>query len=76
MEHEPIDRKGQELFLKRLLTKYKDEIPNLALKVKIWDELALEKHLGRLKIPFKIILRKDPDHLFPDIIEVLLDSKV
>jgi len=74
--HTPIDRGGQQEFLNRLLIKYKGQVANAALKAKISDELALEKHLGRLTIPYKIVLRLDPTKLFSDSIEVILDTKV
>ncbi len=74
--HEPIDRRAQQAFLNRLLIKYSDARADSALRARISDELALEKHLGRLKISYKVVLRLDPAGLFPSKIEVILDTKV
>ena len=77
MEHHIlIDRQGQQCFLNKLLMKYKNEKADAALKAKISSELALEKHLGRLLISYKVVLRMDPSELFPPSIEVILDTKV
>lgn len=72
---EIIRHKEQE-YIQKLLKKYKDLPANEALKEKIWDELQMEKHLGRIKIPFKVVLRKDSTRKFPDYVEVILDTKV
>ncbi len=39
-------------------------------------ELQMEKHLGRITIPFRMGVRRDPYGKFPDLIEVILDTKV
>lgn len=74
---------GENIFADReqeiiqgLLAKYKGEIANEELKKKIWDELQMEKYHGRLKIPFKVVLRKDSYGKFPAYIEVILDTKL
>jgi hypothetical protein len=72
---EIIRRKEQE-YINNLLKKYKNEPVSDSLKQKIWDELQMEKHLGNITIPFKITMRRDPTHLFPDYIEIILDTKV
>ena len=59
-----------------LLKKYDKEPATEELKKKIWDELQNEKFLGRVTIPFKIVLRRDPKGQFPSYIEVILDTKV
>ena len=71
-----IYRGDQEALIKRLLKKYESEPFSEELKKKVWDELQREKYLGNVTIPFKIAVRKDPYHRFPDKIEVILDSKV
>lgn len=72
---EIIRRKEQE-YIRHLLKKYKGEVINEELKTKIWDELQSEKHLGRITIPFKVVLRRDANKKFPDYIEIILDTKV
>ncbi len=71
-----IYREQEQAYIKKILTKYKDHAPNDELKKKIWDELQWEKHLGNIKIPFKVVLRNDSSGKFPPAIEVILDTKV
>lgn len=71
-----ILRGKEQEYIYSLLRKYKHETPSEELKKKIWDELQMEKYHGRLKIPFKVVLRRDSTHKFPDVIEVILDTKV
>lgn len=71
-----IIRREQEEYIKKLLVKYKKEPVTEELKKKIWDELQMEKHLGKVTIPFKMTTRRDPYGKFPDYIEVILDTKV
>lgn len=71
-----ILRGREQAYIRSLLKKYAQEPASEDLKQKIWEELQNEKHLGRLKIPFKVILKKDPNRHFPDCIEVVLDTKV
>ena len=80
-EHHPfygedIIRRKEQNYIHNLLKKYKNEPVTDELKKKIWDELQNEKHLGNIKIPFKIAIRKDPSRKFPDYVEVILDTKV
>lgn len=70
-----IRRKEQE-YIQRLLSKYQHEIVSDDLKKRVWDELQREKYLGRITIPFKLAVRRDPYGNFPDAIEVILDTKV
>lgn len=70
-----ISRKEQE-YIQNFLKKYKDEPVSDILHQKIWDELQMEKHLGNITIPFKVVARKDPSGLFPEYIEVILDTKL
>ena len=72
----PIFRNKEEKMIESILEKYKKEPANEELKQKIWDELQLAKHEGKITIPFKLELKKDPTNKFPDLIEVILDSKV
>lgn len=66
----------EQEIIQALLAKYKGEPANEELKKKIWDELQMEKYHGRLKIPFKVVLRKDAYGKYPPYIEVILDTKV
>ena len=66
----------EQHYIQTFLAKYKDEIPNEDLKKKIWDDLQMEKYYGRIKIPFKVVLRKDAYGKFPDYVEVILDTKL
>jgi hypothetical protein len=72
----PIIRRKEQEYIKNLLKKYQGEPVTDELKKKVWDELQMEKHLGRVTIPFKIGVRRDPYGKFPDLIEVILDTKV
>ena len=71
-----ILRSREQAYIQGLLKKYSREPATEELKQKIWDELQNEKFLGRLKIPFKVVLKKDPARHFPDSIEIILDTKV
>lgn len=71
-----IIRRDQQQYIQDLLKKYKGEPATEELKKKIWDELQREKYLGNITIPFKIASRRDPYGKFPDVIEVILDTKV
>lgn len=71
-----IVRQNQQEYINNILNKYKNEPVNEELKKKIWDELQMEKYYGRITIPFKVTLRRDSTGLFPDYIEVILDTKV
>lgn len=73
---EPIFRDQEQAFVKNLLKKYSKEKASEELRQKIYEELSLEKAKGTLKMPFKVVLRKDPNHLYPDQIEIILDTKV
>lgn len=80
-EHNPfyghaILRAKEQDYIKKLLEKYKHEPVSEELKKKVWDELQMEKHYGRITIPFKLGVRRDPYGKFPDVIEVILDTKV
>ena len=71
-----IYRDREEEYIEELLKKYKNDPPTEELKEKIWNELMWEKHLGNIKIPFKVVIRKDAANQYPDTIEVILDTKV
>lgn len=72
----PIIRRQEQEHIKQLLKKYQHLPVSEELKKKVWDELQMEKHFGRVTIPFKIATRRDPYGKFPDVIEVILDTKV
>ena len=71
-----IIRREQEEYIKSLMQKYQHEPVNEELKKKVWDELQMEKHYGRITIPFKLAVRMDPYGKFPDLLEIILDTKV
>ena len=71
-----IIRREQKEYIQNLLKKYRGEAVTEELKKKIWNELQMEKHFGRVTIPFKIVLRRDESGKFPDAIEIVLDTKV
>lgn len=73
---EPILRDRQQQYIDTLLLPYRGRKADDALKKEIWDLLQQEKYAGRISIPFKIALRRDPDGKNPDYIEVILDTKV
>jgi hypothetical protein len=73
---EEIVRDNQQAHINNLLKKYENEPVNEDLKKKIWDDLQMEKYYGRITIPFKVILKRDINGLYPDYIEVILDTKV
>lgn len=73
--YEIIRRKEAE-YIEKLLKKYEHEKVDEELKSKIWDELQMEKHLGNVRIPFKLAIRHDATGKFPDYIEVILETKV
>jgi len=71
-----IVRRKEEDYIKSLMAKYQNEPVTEDLKKKVWNELQMEKHFGRVTIPFKMATRRDPYGQFPDIIEIILDTKV
>lgn len=71
-----IYRGREQDYIKSLLKKYRGEKVNDELKKKVWEELQMEKYKGNITIPFKVSLRLDASGLFPDCIEVILDTKV
>ncbi len=73
---EDVLRHQEQRTIQKLLAKYKDEPVTEELQKKIWDDLQREKFLGRIKIPFKVVMRRDFSRQFPDYIEVILDTKV
>lgn len=71
-----IVRNKEQQYIQELLKKYKQEPVNEDLKKKIWDELQMEKHLGNITIPFKVVTRRDSSGKYPEYVEVILDTKV
>lgn len=71
-----VIRRKQQEYIQKLLQKYQGMPVSEELKKKVWDELQMEKHLGNVTIPFKMAVRRDPYGKFPDIIEIILDTKV
>jgi chorismate mutase len=73
---EEIIRRREQQYIQKLLKPFKDRHADDQLKKEVWDLLVREKHLGRIKMPFKVILKQDSTGKFPDRVEVLLDTKV
>ena len=71
-----IYARHEQEYIKSLLKKFKGQPVTEELKKKIWDELQREKYLGNIKIPFKVVTRRDATGKYPDAIEVILDTKV
>jgi len=71
-----IIREEQQRYIQGLLKKYRNQPVSEELKKKIWDELQMEKHYGRITIPFKMTTRRDPYGKYPEMIEIILDTKV
>ena len=66
----------EQAYIQQLLAKYRQEPMTEELKAKIWEELQMEKHKGKLTIPFKIVMRRDAYKKYPEYIEVILDTKL
>jgi hypothetical protein len=73
---EHILRNREQAYIQRLLSKFRGRIANEELKKEIYEELQRDKHIGKLKIPFKVVLRQDPSGKYPNYVEVILDTKV
>lgn len=73
---EEIVRRSQQEYIQDLLKKYRGQPVSDELRQKIWDELQMEKYYGRITMPFKVVSRRDPSGLFPEYVEVILDTKV
>lgn len=71
-----IVRRVEAEYIKKLLQKYRQMPVNEELKKQIWDELQMEKHFGRITIPFKLVVCRDLKGEFSDQIEIILDTKV
>lgn len=66
----------EQEYIRQLLHKYRLETADEDLKKKIWDDLQQAKYLGKVTIPFKVVLRRDQTGKFPSYIDVILDTKV
>lgn len=71
-----ILRAQEQAYIEAILAKYRDMPASEELKIKIYNDLQEEKHLGKIKIPFKVVLRKDPSGKRAPYIEIILDTKV
>lgn len=71
-----IIRDSEQRYIEKLLEKYKKMPVSDELKEKIWNELQMEKYKGNITIPFKLVINRDPTGKFPDLIEVILETKV
>lgn len=66
----------EQEYIKKLLKKYRFDPVTEDLKKKIWEELQMEKHLGNIVVPFKVVIRNDATGKFSPYVEVILDTKV
>ena len=73
---EKISRIQQEEFIDEVLAKYAGEDATEELVKKVYDDLMMEKHKGKLTIPFKVLIRKDESQNYPPHVEVILDTRV
>lgn len=71
-----IVRDNEQQYIKTLLANYRNEPVTEELKQKVYDELIMEKHLGNVSIPFRVVVRRDVYGKYPPHIEVILDTKV
>ncbi|MEX1012724.1 MAG: hypothetical protein WD595_04180 [Waddliaceae bacterium] len=72
----PVYRDREQEYIESILKKYRNEPVTEELKKMIWDELQKEKNEGRITIPFRVVIRKDPSGRLPSYVEVLLNTKV
>lgn len=71
-----ILRDREQAYIQQLLKKYRGKVADEALKKAIFDELQQEKCAGKIKIPFKVLLKNGVPGKYPPSVEVILDSKV
>ncbi len=73
---EKVARAQQKEFVQSIVDQYASEEANEGLAAKIYEDLSMQKHYGKLTMPFSVELVEDPQGLRPNYIEVSLDSKV
>lgn len=66
----------EQEYIRQILSKYRLEKADEELKKKIWGDLQQAKFLGKVTIPFKVVLHRDQSGKFPSYVEVILDTKV
>lgn len=71
-----IIRRTEKEKVNIIMEEFKNEPVTDELKKRIWDKLQKAKHAGHIKIPFKVVTRRDRTNKFPEYIEVILDTKV
>ena len=71
-----IIRRTEEETVRKILQQFKNEPVTDELKKRIWDELQKAKFEGTLKMPFKVVMRRDRTRKYPEYVEVILDTKV
>ena len=71
-----IDAAAEQKLIEKMLIKHRAKPATEALKKEIYDELMEAKHAGKISIPFKLALRKDPSGVHREYVEVILDTKV
>lgn len=72
----PVLRHQEEAYIRSVLHKYRHDEVSEVLKEKIWNELQMAKFEGRVTIPFKVVMRRDVYGLYPEYIEIILDTKL
>lgn len=71
-----ILRHDEEKKVRQILKQFDGEPVGDELKKKIWDALQDAKYRGEIKIPFKVVMRRDYTHKYPEYVEVILDTKL
>jgi hypothetical protein len=71
-----ILRAREQEYIQSLLSKYRKLPVTEELRQKIYDDLTEAKFQKKIRIPFKVVLRRDPTGKYPDVIDVILDTKV
>ncbi|MFN0064767.1 MAG: hypothetical protein ACKVOH_00870 [Chlamydiales bacterium] len=71
-----IDPDLEQRYIKKVLHKYRLEIPSEELKKKIYNDLSDLKAVGKISIPFSVIFRSDDPSKHRPFVEVILDTKV
>lgn len=72
----PVLRHREEEEIRQILSKYKNDPVDEALKEKIWNDLQMAKYEGKITIPFKVVMRRDVFGEYPEYVEVILDTKL
>jgi hypothetical protein len=71
-----ISRHEEQEHIQRVVDKYRMEPADEKLHEKVYNELMFDKYLGKITIPFRVVLQKDPTGIRRPYIDILLDTKV